>query len=123
MASMLDYGFNSYYVTNYIKKDTKVGVIKNDKSSIGKVDIVPTEDIKILNKKGSKKRKLEYKLRINKYELPIEKGDLVASIDIYENSKKIYSIGATVDKELKKANLLELMIRNFKEVCNGDNFF
>lgn len=123
MTSMLDYGFNTYTVKNYLTKDTKVGVIKNDKSNVGKANVIPIDNIKVLNKKGSKKRKLSYELNITENKLPIYEGDIVGNIDVYENGKKIYSINATIDKDLEKANILELLIRNIGEIFTGENIF
>ena len=123
MTKMLDYGFNMYKVDKFLSKDKKVGELKNDKSSLIKVDVVPKDAINILNKKGNKKRKLSYKLNITKNKLPIKIGDTVGYIDILENGKKIYKIDVTINKDLKKANILELLLRNIKEVITGENIF
>ncbi len=123
MSKMLDYGFNVYTVKEFLKNNTKVGEIKNDKSTLGKVNVVPTDDINILNKKGNKDRNITYKLNIKNKKLPIEKGDIVGYLDIKENNKNLYKINVTVEKELKKANILELLVRNIIDVFSGENIF
>ena len=123
MAKMLDYGFNMYTVKQYINKNTKVGEIKNDKSNISKVDVVPLEEVNILNKKGDSKRKLTYELKLNDYNLPLKKGDIVGLLTINENGKKLYNIDVTVNKDLKKANILELLLRNIGSFISGNNIF
>ena len=123
MANMLDYGFNLYTVNKFLSKNKSVGEIKNDKSNLTKVNVVPTEDINVLNKKGEKKRKLTYKLNITKDKLPIKKGDEVGNLDIYEKNKKLSSVPVTVDKDLKRANIFELLFKNLKEITNGENIF
>lgn len=121
MTKMLDYGFNLYTVKQFLTKNTKVGTVQNDKSKNGKVNVVPSQDINILNRKGNKDRKMTYKLDITTETLPIKKGDVVGKLDIYENSKKLYTIDATVDKNVEKANILELFLRNIEDTFTGEN--
>ncbi|MBQ9023798.1 MAG: D-alanyl-D-alanine carboxypeptidase [Bacilli bacterium] len=123
ITKMLDYGFNTYKVNKFLTKNTKVGELKNDKSNLSKVNIVPIEDINVLNKKGNNKRELSYKLNITNNELPIKKGDIVGYLQIKENGNNLYKINVTVQKDLKKANILELLVKNIGEVFNGDNIF
>lgn len=121
MTKMLDYGFNLYNVKQFLTKNTKVGTVQNDKSKNGKVNVVPSQDINILNRKGSKDRKMTYKLDITKEDLPIKKGDVIGKLDVYENSKKLYTIDVTVDKNVEKANILELFLRNIEDTFTGEN--
>ena len=123
ITRMLDYGFNTYTVNKFLSKTKKVGELKNDKSTLTKVNVVPKDDINILNKKGNKKRKLTYKLNITKNNLPIKIGDKVGYLDIIEKGNKLYKIDVTVEKNLTKANILELLLRNIGEVFTGDNIF
>lgn len=121
MSKMLDYGFNMYTVKEYLTKKTKVGILKNDKSKNGKVNVVPKEDINVLNRKGNKDRNLTYKLNITNEEIPIKVGDVVGYISVYENKKELYKINVTVDKDIEKANILELLLRNIKDTMSGEN--
>lgn len=121
MAKMLDYGFNLYTVNQFLTKDTKVGTIDNDKSKNGKVNVVPVQDINVLKKKGSKDRKLTYKLDVTKEDLPIKKGDIIGKLNIYENNRKLYTIDVTTNKNMEKANILELLLRNIEDTFTGDN--
>ena len=123
MASMLDYGFNMYTVKPYLNKNTKVGEIENNKSNISKVDIVPFEEVNILNKKGEKDRKLSYEVKLDDYKLPIKKGDIVGKLSIKENGSNLYNINVTINKDLKKANILELLLRNISDFITGSNIF
>lgn len=112
MKSLLDYGFNLYEVKNLVKKNTILGKYKNSKMKSLNVNIVPSESINILNKKGNKKRNITYKIKIDNKKLPINKNDKIGIMNIYENGKKIYKIGITVDKNIKKANIVELYLKN-----------
>lgn len=121
MTKMLDYGFNLYTVKQFLTKNTKVGTLKSDKSKNGKVDVVPIQDINILNKKGSKDRKMTYKLDVTNEKIPIKKGEIVGKLTIYENKKQLYNIDVTVNKNVEKANIIELFLRNIEDTFTGDN--
>lgn len=121
MTKMLDYGFNLYTVKEFLTKDTKVGTIENDKSKTGKVNVVPVQDINILNRKGSKARNMTYKLNVTNEEIPIKKGDIVGKLSIYENNKKLYDVDVTVSENVEKANILELFLRNIEDTFTGEN--
>lgn len=123
MTKMLDYGFNLYTVKKFLTTKTKVGVLDDDKSKSGKVNVVPLQDINILNRKGNKDRNITYKLTTEEFELPVKKGDIVGSLTVYENKKELYNIDVTVDKDMQKANILELFLRNIEDVLSGENIF
>lgn len=121
MSKMLDYGFNLYTVKEYLTTKTKVGTFKNDKSKTGRVNVVPTSDINVLNKKGNKDRNLSYNLEITKKDIPIKKGDVIGYLKVKENNKEIYKINVTVDENVEKANIVELLFRNIKDIMTGEN--
>lgn len=121
MSKMLDYGFNLYTVRGYLTTKTKVGTFKNDKSKTGRVNVVPTQDINVLNKKGNKDRELSYNLEITKKDIPIKKGDVIGYLSVHENNKEIYKINVTVDEDVERANILELLLRNIKDIMTGEN--
>ena len=121
MSKMLDYGFNLYTVKGYLTTKTKVGTFKNDKSKTGRVNVVPTQDINVLNKKGNKDRELSYNLEITKKDIPIKKGDVIGYLSVHENNKEIYKINVTVDEDVERANILELLLRNIKDIMTGEN--
>lgn len=121
MSKMLDFGFNLYTVKGYLTTKTKVGTFKNDKSKTGRVNVVPTQDINVLNKKGNKDRELSYNLKITKKDIPIKKGDVIGYLSVHENNKEIYKINVTVDEDIERANILELLLRNIKDIMTGEN--
>ena len=123
ITSLLDYGFNTYDTSIYLDRNKKVGILENDKSNLGKVSVIPKEEVNILNKKSDNKRNIRYELNITNNKLPIKRGDVVGYIDIIENGKKLYKINVTVKEDLKKANIVELFLRNLKDIITGENIF
>ena len=119
MTKMLDYGFNIYKVNELVNNKTSLGKYENSKMKLSNVNIVPSETINVLNKKGDSKRKVTYKVEITREKLPIKKGDKVGKMSIYENGKKLYDVDVTIDKDVRKANILDLYIRNIGDLITG----
>lgn len=113
MTKLLDFGFNLYEVKNLVDKNTVLGKYNNPKMKNISVNIVPMDEINIINKKGNKKRKITYDYKVTNNKLPIKKNSSIGIMNIYEKGKKINKINITVDKDVKKANIAELYIKNF----------
>lgn len=122
MSDMLDYGFNLFKVNNLIKKGEVVGRYTDNKSSSISTKVVASDDINILNKKGTKKRKITYDVIIKQKQLPIKKGEVVGYLEAKENGHKIFNVDVVTEKKIKKANIIELFIRNIGEFINGEFF-
>ena len=119
-TKMLDYGFNIYMVQTILDKKT---TIEKKKVELGKTlttEIVPEENITILNKKSDDQKNITYKTNINKIIAPVKKGDKVGTIDIIEDNNIISTIDATVKEDIAKANILTIYLRNLKEIISGN---
>ena len=116
---LLDYGFAQYEMETLLTKDSVVATEPISKSIKRRTDIVPMEDIKILNKKMQNKKNVTYKIEIEKLEAPILNGDQIGKIVLYENDKETRTIGLTVKENIDKANIFELYFRNVKELLTG----
>ena len=117
---MLDYGFNIYMVQTILDEKT---TIEKKKVELGKTlttEIVPKENITILNKKSEEQKNITYKTNINKIIAPVKKGDKVGTIDIIEDNNIISTIDATVKEDISKANILTIYLRNLKEIISGN---
>lgn len=122
VTSLLDYAFAQYEVTDLLKNNT-LGEYKIDKAKIETVKIVPKQQVTTLNKKTDKNKKYSYDIDIDSIKAPIKKGEVVGKLTIKEDGKKIRTIDLTVDKDVKKANLLELYLRYLKEMITGNIVF
>ena len=116
---LIDYGFSQYELETLLTKESVIASKNISKSLSRKVDIVPKEDIKVLNKKMQNKKNVTYKVKISDLEAPIEKGEQVGTIIIVENDIETRTIPLTVKETVKKANIFRLYIRNIKELLLG----
>ena len=122
-SEILDYGFNLYKVNRLFKKNDVVSKYVDNKSSKVNNDVIVKNDISILNKKSSKKRNITYKVKLDKKKLPIKKNEKVGIIEVKENGKVIYKDNVYSKNLIKKANLIEVLIRNLKDIFSGRYLF
>ena len=119
-TKMLDYGFNVYMIQTILDEKT---TIEKKKVELGKkltIDIVPQENITILNKKSEEVKNITYKANIDKIVAPLKKGDKVGTIDIMEGNKILSTIDATIKEDIDKANIITIYLRNLKEIVSGN---
>ena len=118
-TSMLDYGFNKYQVDSLVSKDT---VVDTKEVSLGKkrvVNIVPKEDVNVLNEKTGTKRNITYRAKIDSIKAPVKKGDVVGKIMVIEDDKVIMTIDATVSEDIDKASIVTIYIRDIIDMMKG----
>ena len=119
-TKMLDYGFNIYMVQTILDEKTTIEKKKVELGKIITTEIVPKENITILNKTSDDQKNITYKTNINKIIAPVKKGDKVGTIDIIEDNNIISTIDATVKEDILKANILTIYLRNLKEIISGN---
>ena len=118
-TSMLDYGFNMYSVNNLLDTNTSLKKSKVELGNELEVDIVPMEEVKILNNKSNKDRNVRYELELDVIKAPVKKGDIVGKIKVYEDDNIINEIDATVKYNVDKANIFKVYYRNLKNLFKG----
>lgn len=119
-TKMLDYGFNVYMVQTILDEKT---TIEKREVELGKkltTEIIPKENITILNKKSDEIKNITYKTKIGNITAPVKKGDIVGSIDILEDNKIISTIYATVKEDIDKASIITIYLRNIKDIISGN---
>ncbi len=119
-TAMLDYGFNTYQIDTIISKDT---ILSKEKVMLGEtkqVEVIPKEDVNILNSKTGTKRNVTYKIKLEDIKAPVKVGDTVGKINIIEDDKVIMTIDATVKKNVDKANLLISYGRELIDIIKGN---
>lgn len=119
-TKMLDYGFNVYMIQSILDEKT---TIEKRKVELGKdlmTEIIPKENITILNKKSDELKNITYKTNIDKIVAPVKKGDKIGTIDILEDNKVISTIDATVKNDIDKASIITIYLRNLKEIVSGN---
>ena len=120
ISEMLDYAFAQYKIRNLLKGKKSLGKYRVDSGKEEYVNVIPNEEVTVINKRGEDLKNINYKVYINDLKAPIIKGDSVGNLKIFENGKFIRNINLTVDKNISKINFIELFIRNLKDMIRGN---
>lgn len=123
VSSMLDYAFAQYELESFLSTDSKLDTVYINKAHKENFNVVPKEDVTILNKKLEDKKNATYELKMDSYKLPIKKGDRVGSLNVYVDGNLYRSIDVTFDDDVNKADLITLYGRYLKKVFTGDIVF
>lgn len=119
MATLLDYGFNSYEMQVEVKKGEVVSKKTISKVKNQNVLIVPKKDVSVLVEKGEEKQSLNYEMKLDKIKLPIKKGDKVGILKLKDGNKVISEVALTVKKDVEKASILEIYKRSIISIFSG----
>ena len=119
VSEMLDYAFAQYKLENLLEDGYSLGKYKVYNGKAEFVTVIPKDGATILRKKGEKSSKATYEALVYELKAPLKKGDIVGSLKIKEDGKIIRKVKLTVDKNVKKANYLELLGRNIRDMVTG----
>ena len=119
VAGMLDYAFSMYKLDKVLSKDSIVKKKTINKAKVDKISIVPVKDVTILSKRTDKINPT-YKIKLNNLNAPIKKGDIVGKLTVYNDNEILDTINLTVNKNIKKANILELYLKYLKDILSGN---
>lgn len=120
VTNMLDYGFAQYKIENILSKDDVLGKIEIQNADKRYADIVPIKDISYLNQKINDKRNITYKIKVDKIKAPINRGNKVGTIYIYENDNYLEEYDITVKNDVNKVNFIKLLFRNIEDIIVGN---
>ena len=123
VSSMLDYAFAQYEVESFLSTDSKLDTIYINKAHQEYFNVVPKENVTILNKKLGNKKTATYELKMDNYKLPIKKSDRVGSLNVYVDGNLYRKIDVTFEEDVNKANLITLYFRYLKKALTGDIVF
>ena len=117
--SLLNYGFNNYKVNTVINKDDYVTNSTVYKGSVSNVDVIALESLSDLVKLNEKKD-YSYNYNIKKIVAPINKGDVIGSVEIVDdNNTKIGQVNLTVSNNIKKQNIVGFYFSFIKKIIRG----
>ncbi|MET3696182.1 D-Ala-D-Ala carboxypeptidase DacF [Bacillus oleivorans] len=114
ISKMLDYAFAKYKTHRMYEKDAVVAEATVSKGENNKVEVVTSESISLLTRKGEKVDDVEKKVVINdKIRAPLQKGDEVGSLVLVKNGKVLVESPLVVKDSVEKASWWTLYKRTF----------
>ena len=120
VSSMLDYMYAQYEIEKLLSTESIIGKVEVDKSKDKYVELVPLEDVTVLQSKVGEKKNATYEVNLNEIKAPVKKGDVVGTLTIKENETETRSINITVNKDVKKANFFELYFQYLADILKGE---
>lgn len=120
VSAMLDYAFAQYELESFLSTNSVLDTINIEKAQNEYTNIVPTQDVTILNKKVDNKKNATYNLEIENIKPPIKKGESIGKLKVYVDDILYREIDVTVSDDVSKANLFTLYNRYLKKLFTGD---
>lgn len=119
-SEMLDYGFAQYKLDVFLTRKSILGKKEVLNGSSRYVNIVPIEDITFLTKKMDEKINPTFKVKVSNISAPVNIGDVVGKIYIMNDNKVIKEVDLTVEKNIKRANIIKVYFRNILDILSGN---
>ncbi len=116
---LMDYGFNNYKLKILFDKSTELGTAKINNGKLDEVKLKLAQDVTSLEEIDNES-KYDHKINIKEINAPVYVGDIVGSLDLYKDGKKINSFDITVETTVKKANIWDLYKKNLKKIISGN---
>lgn len=120
VTELLDYAYAQYALDTIIDSSKVLGKKLVNKGREKYAELVLTEDATNLIKKGEQSNNVTYEIKTNNLEAPLKKGDVVGTLILKENNKKIKTINITVKNNIDKANFIDLYLHNLKDIISGE---
>ncbi|MDX8359743.1 MULTISPECIES: D-alanyl-D-alanine carboxypeptidase family protein [Bacillaceae] len=113
VSKMLDYAFAHYQTMPKYKRNELVSTAKINKGMKEEVDVVTTEPISLLMKKGeSQDNVTEEVILKDKIIAPVKKGDQLGTIILKKDNEVLIKSDLIANEDVKAANLWQLMKRS-----------
>lgn len=119
-VKMLNYGFNTFKINIIKTKGESLGKVRVEKGKQDKANIVLLNDATEILKNTDPVTEYNFNLKVNKIKAPVKVGDIVGIAEIIDSEGNIVDeVDVTVEKDIKKANILDYMLRNLKTIGFG----
>ena len=114
VTKMLDYAFSQYKTHPMFERNHVMGSAKISKGKDKTLDVVTSEPISLLTKKGENIEDVSQKVTVHKdLKAPIKKGDPVGELVIEKNGEKLIQSPLVAKEDIDKASWWDLFKRSF----------
>jgi serine-type D-Ala-D-Ala carboxypeptidase (penicillin-binding protein 5/6) len=114
VSKMLDYAFSQYQSHPMFKKGHTLGQAPVSKGSGKKVNVVTSERISVLTKKGENVDNIQQEITLKKnLKAPIQKGDPIGTLKLMQDGKLLAESKLVANESVEKANWWQLYKRAF----------
>lgn len=119
-VKLLNYGFNTFKINIIKHKNDILGKVRVEKGKKSFVNVALVQDATELLKNTDTPIDYQFNIKIDKIKAPVIPGDIVGTAEIVDtNGNIIDEVELTVTEEVKKANILDYILRNIKIISAG----
>ena len=123
-VKMLNYGFNTYKLSVIYEKNKVIDEVRVEKGKDESAEIILMNDATELLNINDAKKDYTINIKVDKIKAPVKKGDKIGVAEIIDNDGNIVTtVGITVKKDIKKANLWDYFKRNLDNVLSGKKIY
>src|SRR5699024_9267648 len=117
ITEMFDYAFNHYETEKLYDKGDSITSLEFLKAKNQMNDVVTSQSVSILFKKGESMDDVDTSYHINKdIELPIEKGTQVGMLTVKNNDEILSKTPLVVNEDIDKASYFKLLKRSMQKI-------
>ncbi len=117
VASLFNYAFNHYQVFPVYKKGDVIQPLQVDKGKETKVNIVTSQPVSLLTKKGEAPEMYTREIVLNPYmKAPLKKTDVVGHIFIKKDGQTVTRIDLYPEKAVEPAGMWDILKRTSKKI-------
>lgn len=123
ISNMFDYAFNHYETEKLYEKGEKVAEMRHLQSEQLTNNIVTSEPISTIRKKGDEKKEVSKHIYIDdELTLPIKQGEKVGTLTVKQNGEIVSEIPLIVEEEIEIAKFYTLFKRSVQSLVNFAGF-
>ncbi|GGA60841.1 D-alanyl-D-alanine carboxypeptidase family protein [Ornithinibacillus halotolerans] len=120
VSSMLDFAFNTYETKKLFDQKQPITTLKLLKAEKNKVDVVASQSISTVYKKGESIDDLTTSVKLNDVTLPLKKGTQVGTLQVKNGEKLLSETPLIVTEDVEKASIFTLFKRSLQKVSKND---
>lgn len=118
-SALLDYGFSNKKVQTVKKSTNFIEKINFSKATKSEVKVYSDRDINILQDKSVENKKYKLSTKIDKYQLPLRKGQVVGRVFVKEDNETVYTGNLIVKEDVKQLKFFEVYMNNLRDIILG----
>lgn len=119
-VKLLNYGFNTFKINIIKNKDDVLGKIRVEGGKQDFAEVVLLNDATELLKNTDSPEEYSFNINIDKIKAPIKRGEVIGTAEIIDNEGNIIDeVELTVKEDVKKANLVDYLLRNIRILSAG----
>ena len=120
ISNLLDYAYSQFETKQLFEKDEKIKTLNFKKAENMQTNIVASESISTIYKKGEFPEDIVHETKINdNLELPIKRGDKIGTLYVKKGTKVLTETDLTVDQDVEKAGYYTLLKRTIQDISKA----